>query len=391
MTPTFSTLGDISIEQFLKEYWQQKPLLIRQAIPGFKPPLSADELAGLALEDWVESRLVIEQGATPWELRNGPFTEHDFARLPETNWTLLVQAVDQIVPDVSELLDYFRFIPNWRLDDIMISYAVDQGSVGPHFDYYDVFLLQAEGTRTWHIGQTCNANSPRIEGTPLNILAEFESCQHWELEPGDMLYLPPKIAHWGIANGECMTYSIGFRAPSHADILGEFSAEVASHLSNDMRFSDAQQRQLQNPGEIQTHDIEQVARIIRSFADDTKQLTQWFGRYMTQTKYEQDPADGNLAAAINQAASELSQRLQQTDEQEPLVQTALTSRLAYSGTTLFCNGEAYPATLELADYLTAQRQFTHADCQAICNYEGGSMLLTKLIAKGALEWADDTY
>jgi 50S ribosomal protein L16 3-hydroxylase len=211
-------LGDMPIETFLRDYWQKKPLLIRQAYPGFELPIDGDELAGLALEEEVESRIVLEHGKTPWELRHGPFDEQTFSQLPESHWTLLVQAVDQWVPEIHELLQDFQFIPGWRLDDIMISYASDKGSVGPHFDYYDVFLLQGMGKRRWRIGQHCDSGSELVEGTPLKLLRNFETTDEWVLEPGDMLYIPPGIAHWGIAEGECITCSIGFRAPPGAGL-----------------------------------------------------------------------------------------------------------------------------------------------------------------------------
>ncbi|MCF4993909.1 cupin domain-containing protein, partial [Pseudomonas gessardii] len=156
-------LGGITAREFLRDYWQKKPLLIRQAIPDFESPIDADELAGLALEEEVESRLVIEHGERPWELRRGPFAEDAFSTLPEREWTLLVQAVDQFVPEVAELLEQFRFLPSWRIDDVMISFAAPGGSVGPHFDNYDVFLLQAQGKRNWKIGQMCSSESPLLQ------------------------------------------------------------------------------------------------------------------------------------------------------------------------------------------------------------------------------------
>src|SRR5690606_35155678 len=183
MSLSVTTLpGGMSAEEFLRDYWQKKPLLIRQAFPDFESPLSADELAGLSLEEEVESRIVLELGATPWELRHGPFTEDDYRTLPERDWTLLVQAVDQFVPEVAELLQAFRFLPSWRLDDVMISYAAPGGSVGPHFDSYDVFLLQTQGHRRWKIGQMCEADSPLLEHPDLRILSEFEQQQEWVLE-----------------------------------------------------------------------------------------------------------------------------------------------------------------------------------------------------------------
>src|SRR5690606_33230205 len=182
MTQPLTHLGELPIEDFLRAYWQKKPLLIRNAFPNFESPIDGDELAGLALEEEVESRLILEHCKVPWELQHGPFDENIFSTLPESHWTLLVQAVDQWVPEVHELLNHFRFIPNWRLDDIMVSYAPDQGSVGPHFDYYDVFLLQGAGQRRWRTGQQCDVNSAHVEGTPLNVLKNFEQQNEWLLE-----------------------------------------------------------------------------------------------------------------------------------------------------------------------------------------------------------------
>ncbi|RLA37737.1 MAG: hypothetical protein DRQ64_09360, partial [Gammaproteobacteria bacterium] len=176
------------LDNFLAEYWQRKPLLIRQALPGFTSPIEADELAGLALEEEFESRLIIESKASPyWSLQCGPFADDRFQSLPSSHWTLLVQAVDQWVPEVHDLLRHFDFLPQWRVDDIMLSYAADQGSVGPHFDQYDVFLLQGEGQRRWRLGQHCDSNTPLLKGPELSIVDNFEQSEEWLLEPGDML------------------------------------------------------------------------------------------------------------------------------------------------------------------------------------------------------------
>ena len=205
-----SVLGTLSEERFLSDYWQQKPLLIRGAWPNFQAPIDADELAGLALEDEVESRLII---GSDYAVEQGPFAEERFASLPAREWTLLVQAVDLWVPEVAEMLRRFSFLPRWRIDDIMVSYATDGGGVGPHFDDYDVFLLQGSGQRRWQIGDYCDANSALSEHSQLKILDAFDAQQDWLLNPGDMLYLPPRLAHCGVAVGECCTYSVGFRAP----------------------------------------------------------------------------------------------------------------------------------------------------------------------------------
>lgn len=280
-------LGDIPVELFLKEYWQKKPLLIKQCFPGFQSPVSADELAGFSLEDEVTSRLVVEHrksDGSHWEVTHGPLPETVFAKLPEKNWTLLVQHADTLDPEINELRNAFRFIPNWRLDDIMVSYATDGGGVGPHFDYYDVFLLQAQGKRQWRIGQTCSAQSPLLTGQEMKILAQFEQTEEWLLEPGDILYLPPVLAHWGTAVGECLTYSIGFRAPSHADILLEFAQEAASHASEDQRYSDAGMPLQKNAGEISLNAIETISDILQHYLSDKTLLVQWLGETMTQVK-----------------------------------------------------------------------------------------------------------
>lgn len=285
--PRLTHLGDIPVELFLKEYWQKKPLLIRQCFPGFSSPVSADELAGFSLEDEVTSRLVVEHresNGNHWEVTHGPLPEAVFTKLPEKNWTLLVQHADALDPQVNQLLNAFRFIPNWRLDDIMISYAAEGGGVGPHFDYYDVFLLQAQGKRQWRIGETCSAQTALLPGQEMKILAQFQQTEEWLLEPGDMLYLPPMLAHWGTAVGECMTWSIGFRAPSHADILLDFAQEAASRASEDQRYSDAGMPLQKNASEISLNAIETISGILQHYLTDKTLLAQWLGETMTQVK-----------------------------------------------------------------------------------------------------------
>ncbi|MBU3070489.1 cupin domain-containing protein [Aestuariicella sp. G3-2] len=286
MTTPLTQLGSISTDDFIREYWQQKPLLIRQAIPDYQSPVTPDELAGLALEEDVESRIILEKGKSPWELRRGPFNESEFSKLPADKWTLLIQAADHLIPEVADLLDQFRFIPSWRLDDIMISYATRGGSVGPHYDQYDVFLLQAGGKRHWQIGQHCNAGSRKRDDTDLHILTEFHEQESFTLEPGDMLYLPPQVAHWGKAlDDDCITYSIGFRAPSQAEILEELLQEHLSTLTEDHRFQDPAFTPQQHSGEI-SHDALQQIHQLWSKAITPASIENWFGRYMTTPKYE---------------------------------------------------------------------------------------------------------
>ncbi|WPC03239.1 cupin domain-containing protein [Pseudomonas benzenivorans] len=278
-------LGGLTAREFLRDYWQKKPLLVRQAIPDFESPISPDELAGLALEEEVESRLVIEHGERPWELRRGPFAEDAFATLPERDWTLLVQAVDQFVPEVAELLEHFKFLPKWRIDDLMISFAAPGGGVGPHFDNYDVFLLQAHGKRRWQIGQRCDSDSPLLDHADLKILAEFEQTEEWVLEPGDMLYLPPLLAHCGTAEDDCMTYSVGFRAPSAAEVLTHFTDFLGQFLPDEERYSDADAEPTSDPHQIQRDALDRLKALLNEHMGDERLLMTWFGQFMTEPRY----------------------------------------------------------------------------------------------------------
>jgi len=255
---------------FLRDYWQKRPLLVRAAFPGFASPVAPDDLAGLACEELALSRIVIERppgrgkpaaGREPaWTLRTGPFVENDFATLPKTHWTLLVQDVDKWDADVAALLDAFAFLPSWRIDDVMISYAEDGGSVGAHVDQYDVFLLQGLGRRRWQISTDPAAPRAFRSDVELKLLARFTPTHEWVLEPGDMLYLPPGVPHHGVALGACMTYSIGMRAPSQADLLGDFVDHLIETLPEEARYTDADLAPARGDGEIDDAAIARVTR-----------------------------------------------------------------------------------------------------------------------------------
>ena len=247
-------LGGLSPAQFMKRYWQKKPLLIRQAIPGMQPLLDRTELLDLAARDDVQSRLVIQQGISaksPWRMRQGPFARRSLPPFKKPGWTLLVQSVDLLDARVQALREQFRFVPDARLDDIMISYASDGGGVGPHFDSYDVFLLQVQGRRRWRIGRQKDLTLQA--GMPLKILADFQPEQEFVLEAGDMLYLPPRYAHDGVAQGECMTYSIGFRAPDQVELAQSLLQGMAEQLADVMaskRYRDPGQTAAAHPAHI---------------------------------------------------------------------------------------------------------------------------------------------
>ena len=275
--------GEAGADGFLQEYWQQKPLLIRQALPGYISAISPDELAGLALEEEVESRLVVG-GGNNWSLRHGPFTEQDFLDLPQQDWTLLVQAVDLWVPQVQQLLELFAFLPLWRLDDVMVSFACPGGSVGPHFDQYDVFLLQVAGTRRWQIGGQCDGSTPLKADCQIRMLESFSSREEWLLEPGDMLYLPPGIAHWGVAESECLTYSIGFRSPNIADLLADLAVELMAQ-GYDAHYRDPAMSQALAGPDIAQAFVAQAKQQLWQAIDNDDLIGDWFARFMTAPKY----------------------------------------------------------------------------------------------------------
>jgi 50S ribosomal protein L16 3-hydroxylase len=272
---------------FLAEYWQRRPLLLRSALPGFGCPLPADELAGLACEPQVEARLVLERGTLgPWELRHGPFDDDTFAALPESHWTLLVQDVDKHVPEVASLLRAFGFIPDWRLDDIMISYAADGGSVGPHVDEYDVFLIQVEGKRRWRIDTSEAPDLSCIPGLDMGILERFAPTDDWVLSPGDILYLPPGVPHWGIAEGECMTWSVGLRAGAWRELAADWCEHQGARALPPGRYRDPGLRAQAHRGEV----CPEVFTHIRSTLEqaltgaDPDEFRAWLGAYLTEPK-----------------------------------------------------------------------------------------------------------
>lgn len=274
-------LGGMNARDFLSRHWQKAPLLIRQGLPGYTGPVTPDELAGLACEDGVASRIVLERGgSTPWEVRYGPFTSEDFQALPPEDWTLLVQGVDRWVPEAARLLERFDFVPAWRLDDVMVSYAPAGGSVGPHLDAYDVFLIQGHGRRRWQIG-SLDGDRKLLPALELRILADFQPEAEWILEPGDVLYLPPGVPHHGVALEPCQTVSVGFRAPSRRDALVAYAEHLAAKLPEDELYADPDLQVAEAWGEITPAAVRALTEGIEALWH-TNDVAGWFGRYVTE-------------------------------------------------------------------------------------------------------------
>lgn len=281
-------LGGISPETFMQRYWHKKPLVIRQAIPGFVPLLERIELLELAAQEEVESRLVVQDASgkgAGWKFKHGPFARKALPPFKQAGWTLLVQGVDMHDERVHSLINQFRFVPDARLDDLMISYATDQGGVGPHFDSYDVFLLQAHGRRRWRIGRQKDLSlQPEM---PLKILANFEPEEEFVLEPGDMLYLPPKYAHDGIAEGECMTYSIGFRSPSQSELAQEVLQRLAEQAVDELPaalYADPKQAAVEAHAALPPAMLEFAQFAVQAALKDPKAVARALGEYLSEPK-----------------------------------------------------------------------------------------------------------
>ncbi len=276
--------SQLSLHTFLTEYWQKKPLLIRNALPDFKNHLSPEELAGLAMEEEIESRIVIQTlgKSEQWSLKSGPFSNRDFKKLPLTHWTLLVQGVDRFIPEITGLLDNFNFIPQWRLDDVMISYAVKHGSVGPHYDNYDVFLYQAKGRRKWLLTTSNCIESNYLTGVDLRIMKEFKIEEEHILEEGDMLYLPPHVGHHGISlDDNCMTYSFGFRSYKGRELWDSFGEYLSTHPMASKLYQDPSWAKLKSTSQIPENAWIQAKALMQEMLDNDGLVRDWFGVFAT--------------------------------------------------------------------------------------------------------------
>ena len=356
----------------MEEYWQKKPLLIRQAFPDFKSPITADELAGLACEEDVNSRIVMEKdGEHPWFPMFGPMSDEIYASMPETHWTLIVNDLEKYIPELSWITDRFRFIPEWRLDDLMISYATDAGSVGPHIDLYDVFILQGQGKRRWQINMQPVTEDNQVKETPLRIQKHFEPEEEWIIEPGDMLYLPPGVSHYGVSLGESLSYSIGFRATSHADIVNEFIGYITQNLSSQLTYKDPDQLIQQHSNEIKQDALERVSEIFKEYLrPDHPELQRWFGCFVSDTK----------ADVLTAPEKEINS----IEELKELTSTGILSRHPASryafaenpdNTLLFIDGEDYEVNLEFAKILCGQRQIDLTKITAVTNKDELSLII----------------
>ena len=323
--------------QFLNEYWQQQPLLINDAIT-LEPFINGDDLAGLACEESVESRLIQGFGINgDWRCQAGPFEEQIFSQLPEKNWTLLIQGLDQYSEECQRILDAFDFLPRWRLEDIMASFAPKGGGVGPHFDYYDVFLIQLSGSREWQLGQQCDESTPLQTNTEVKLLEQFHQQTSYQVSAGDMVYIPAGLAHWGVATSDdCITLSVGFRAPSERDMIGQILHALSDELSEQKRYQDTQESIDQHPYKLNTAVFDNLHQLVSIFKPQRVEphLLKSFGSLVTEPRYSpwlEENDTWTKQSLLDYVAA----------KQSISFEHASYARFAFSDDYLFANGESF--------------------------------------------------
>ncbi len=345
MNKKLTLLGGLTVNEFLRDYWQKKPLLVRQAVPGFKGLLDPQQLIDLACRDDVQARLATYQ-RKKWNLRYEPFEPNDFEGLTKKGkWSVLVQGVNHFLPKGAELVKQFNFIPHARLDDLMVSYAPKGGGVGPHFDVYDVFLVQGLGHRRWQLSM--QKDQTLIEGAPLRLLKDFKVEQEWIVEAGDLLYLPPHCAHNGIAEDDCMSYSIGFRTPWYQELSEQFLVYLQDRIEIAGTYADPDLKAQKHPSEIGPEMLQQVSRTIRKVKWDDEDVANFLGCYLSEPKphiYFEAPAKPLTQERFGQVLHARGAKLD------------LKTQMLCHGSTVFINGDAHPvgqgsyrALRELAD------------------------------------------
>lgn len=364
MSQSLDVLGGITAEQFLAEYWQKKPLLVRNAMPEIAGLLEPDDVMELALDENVTARLIKQKDRDPnqWSVKSSPLLKADFQKMPKL-WTLLVQAVDHYSFDLSELWKKFPFIPQWRRDDIMVSYAPQGGSVGKHFDFYDVFLVQGYGQRRWQLGQMCNAETEFVPGQPLKLLPEMDVNFDEVLAPGDLLYVPPGLSHYGVAEDDCLTFSFGFRMPNVSDMMDRVGDKFAENEVLRNPLTDIIRDQISAAGEVAANELEYLKSKIMEQLHNSNVLEDAIMSLMSEPKYPENIPEaeeigtGDLEEALDQGYNimlEPASRLLYTEEDGEIlfwgngeglcVSEAFTEKLK-----LIANGESVMLNLDFAD------------------------------------------
>jgi len=332
-------INNLCEQEFLNQYWQKKPLLIKQGFTDFQDPIEAEELAGLAMEESIESRIVTNHN-NDWQAYQGPF--EDFEKLTEQHATLLVQAVDHWHSDAAQLLHPFRFIPNWRIDDLMISYSTPKGGVGPHLDQYDVFIIQGEGKRHWRVGLPDPTLKQFAQNKKLLQVEQFEAVIDCILEPGDILYIPPGCPHEGYAIENALNYSVGFRAPNQQDLFSSFADHVIDTDSGQKRYTDHTLALRDSKGELLQSETDKVKTLMQALLNNDELFKHWLGNTLSQAKHEMDLAPLEEPITCEQMSDLITNN---AEEFERLGGVRAIYQQLEDALLLSINGENYPLPL----------------------------------------------
>ena len=371
--------GELSPETFLAEYWQKKPLLIKQAFKNFQDTIPADELAGLAMEGEIESRIVSNDGNNNWQVDLGPF--EDFSQYGESNWTLLVQAVNNWSRPTNALLAPFSFIPRWRIDDVMVSFSTPNGGVGAHLDQYDVFIIQGSGKRRWQVGAPNNELATLLPHPDLKQVSAFEPLIDEVTETGDLLYIPPNHPHNGVSIENSVNFSIGFQAPSSQELWSSFADKLIDNNLGEQRFSDSTRKTTESSTLISKEDQQQLKTFMLEQLENTEMFEQFIGQYLTQSHHALE-----LLMPVNDIDEEkLADILSEPEIHFMPVSGLKAAIIADSQATLFLNGDSFPIdaqTLPLAKLLAQQTPLTTEQVKSFNTSLKNTLLLTSVLNKG---------
>lgn len=388
-TPELQWPDSLDAQRFLQHYWQQKPLLWRNAIKDFENPISPDELGGLALDEDIPSRIILKQDELTWHCRFGPFEEKELTELPASDWSLLVTDVEKYLPEFKAWLSAFNFIPEWRIDDLMISYAPQGASVGAHTDNYDVFLFQAAGQREWSIDSSGTSDLAFIPDLDVRILADFTANETFILEPGDMLYLPPGVPHHGVSlDNDCMTWSIGFRAPSHREVIQEMSNSLLETIAEDDFYRDPPLTTQTDNAEILPQAIERLKDIwVRHTQPDAQTFARLAGELLTGGQAARDTESESQPETEHSDTDILSSKHWERSSHSRWAFIRLSTETTEPGkeqSLIFVDGRTFTCTSELARLLTNQSRFDAEVLTEFCRNNDNKSLLNRLCINGSI-------
>jgi 50S ribosomal protein L16 3-hydroxylase len=371
--------GDLTPETFLKEYWQKKPLLIKQALPNFQGTIGADELAGLAMEQEIESRIIAKNADKSWLVEHGPF--ENFEKFGENNWTLLVQAVNNWSRETDQLISLFNFVPRWRIDDVMVSFSTPNGGVGAHLDQYDVFIIQGEGKRRWQVGEPDNTLKTLIPHPDLKQVSKFTPIIDEITEVGDLLYIPPNHPHNGVSIENSLNYSIGFQAPSNQDLWSGFADKLIDEEIGEQRFGDKNRSVAIQPSLLSADDINDIRTFMLEKVADEKLFSEYISQYLTQSHHTLE-----LLIPMEQFTNEQVLEFVKDDEIHFTPVSGIKSLVCYTpDTNLYINGEKFQLvdeTKELGEILAGSKPLTTDKAKSFMDCLKNNQLLTSVLNKG---------